>query len=201
MDITLALILAGVFVAIAGLYVLMIQSRKATYRKMAQAVEADYESQGAFKTGKITGTTQGRTFTVEPFTTGGGGSSTFWTRISIDCVNAGIPLAVRADFFNAFPNWKAVSTRGERKVRVFVAHITLKTVPLDDKYKDQVLRAFQGIETTIRDHVLKGDFELAESTLTFTTRGIIKNSDTIQKVLEMLNTIAGQIEAAPILCP
>ena len=59
----------------------------------------------------------------------------------------------------------------------------------------------QGIETTIRDHVLKGDFELAESTLTFTTRGIIKNSDTIQKVLEMLNTIAGQIEAAPILCP
>ena len=61
------------------------------------------------------------------------------------------------------------------------------------------LRAFQGTETTIRDHALKGDIELAESTLTFTARGIIKNSDTIQKVLEMLNTIAGQVEAAPIL--
>jgi hypothetical protein len=78
----------------------MIQARKATYRKMAQALKADYISQGAFKTGKITGTMQGRTFTVEPFTTGGGGgSSTFWTRISMDCANKGIPLTVRADFF------------------------------------------------------------------------------------------------------
>ncbi len=198
MNITLALILAGVAAAIAGLYVLMIRSRKSTYRKMAQALKADYVSQGAFKTGKITGTTHRRTFTVEPFTTGGGGSSTFWTRISIGCVNTGIPLAVRADFFKAFPNWKAVSTRGERKERVFFWHITLKTVLLDDKYKDQVLRAFQGIETTTHDHVRKGDFELAESTLTFTTRGIIKNSATIQNVLEVLNTIAGRIEARPI---
>ena len=201
MDITLGLILAGVAVAIAGLYLLIVQSRRATYRKMAQALKATYVSQGAFKAGKITGTTQGRNFTVKPFASGGGQSSTFWTRISIDCVNTGIPLTVRADFFKPFPNWKAVSTLGERKMRVFLWHITLKTVLLADKYKDQVLRAFQGIETTIRDHVLKGDFELAESTLTFTTRGIIKNSDTIQKVLEMLNTIAGQIEAAPILCP
>lgn len=198
MDITRALIPAGVAAAIAGLYVLRIQSRKATYRKMAGALNADYESQGAFKTGKITGTTQGRTFTVEPFTTGGGRSSTFWTRISIDCANTGIPLAVRADFFKAFPNWKAVSTRGERKVRVFAWHITLKTVSLDDRYKDQVLRAFQGIETTIRDHVGNGDFDLAETTLTFTKHGIMKNSATIQKVLEVLTIIAGHIEAAPI---
>ena len=61
-----------------------------------------------------------------------------------------------------------------------------------------MLRAFQGIETTTRDDVCKGNFELAESTLTFTTRGIMKNSATIQKVLEVLNTIAGQIEARPI---
>ncbi len=199
MNITLALILAGVAAAIAGLYVLIIQSRKATYRNIAQALKADYVSQGMFKTGKITGTTQGRTFTVEPFSTSSGKSSTFWTRISTDCANTGIPLTVRGDFFKAFPNWKAVSTRGERKVRVLAWHITVKTVLLDDKYKDQVLRAFQGIETTTRDHVRKGKFELAESTLTFTTHGIMKNSATIQKVLEVLNTIAGQIEAAPIL--
>ena len=199
MNKTLALILAGVAAVIAGVYVLVIQSRKATYRKMAQALNADYVSHGAFKTGKITGTTQGRSFAVEPFTTGGGGSSTFWTRISIDCANTGIPLTARADFFKAFPNWKAVSTRGERKVRVFAWRITLKTVPLDDKYKDRVLGAFQGIETTARDHMLKGNFELAESTLTFTTHGITKNSATIQGVLEMLNTVAGQIEAAPII--
>ncbi len=199
MNITLALILAGMAAAIAGLYVLIIQSRKAAYRKMAQALKADYVSQGAFKTGKITGTTQGRTFTVEPFTTCGGKSSTFWTRISIDCANTGIPLTIRADFFKAFPNWKAVSTRGERKVRVFAWHITLNTVLLDDKYKDQVLRAFQGIETTTRDHVRKGSFELAESTLTFTTHGITKDTTTIQEVLEALNTIAGKIEAAPVL--
>ena len=134
---------------------------------MAQALKADYVSQGAFTTGKITGTTQGRTFTVEPFTAGGGQSSTFWTRVSLDCANRGIPLTVRADFFKAFPNWKAVSTRGERKMRLFAWHITLKTVLLDDKYKDQVLRAFQGIETVTRDHLPKGGFELTESTLTF----------------------------------
>ncbi len=94
MNITLALILAGVAAAIVGQYVLMIQARKATYRKMAEALKADFVSQGAFKTGKITGTMQGRTFTVEPFTTGGGQSSTFGTRISIDCANKGIPLTI-----------------------------------------------------------------------------------------------------------
>ena len=137
MDITLALILSGVAAAIVGLYVLMIQSRKATYRMMAQALRADYVSQGAFKTGKITGTMQGRTFTVEPFTAGGGKGSTFWTRIFMDCANTGIPLTIRGDFFKGFPNWKAVSTRGERKMRVFLWQITLKTSQLDDKYKDQ----------------------------------------------------------------
>ena len=187
MDITLALILSGVAAAIAGLYFLMIRSRKATYRNMAQALKADYVSQGAFKTGKIKGTAQGRTFTVEPFATSGGQSSTFWTRIGIACA------------FKDFPNWKAVSTRGERKMRVFFTHITLKTVLLDDKYKEQVLRVFQGIEPTTRDYVRTGKFELAESTLAFTTRGIIKNTATIQKVVELLNTIARQIEAAPVL--
>ena len=199
MDITLALILSGVAAAIAGLYFLMIRSRKATYRNMAQALKADYVSQGAFKTGKIKGTAQGRTFTVEPFATSGGQSSTFWTRIGIACANKGIPLTVRGDFFKDFPNWKAVSTSGEREMRIFFAHITLKTVLLDDKYKEQVLRAFQGIEPTTRDYVRTGKFELAESTLAFTTRGIIKNSATIQKVVELLNTIARQIEAAPVL--
>ena len=199
MNITLAIILAGVAAAIAGLYFLMIQSRKATYRKMAQALKADYVSKGAFKTGKITGTMQGRTFTVEPFTTGGGKSSTYWTRISIDCANTGIPLTVRADFFKAFPNWKAVSTRGERKMRVFAWHITLNTVLLDDKYKDQVLHIFQGIEMNTHDHLRKGNIELTESTLSFTTHGIIKNSATTQNILDVLNTIAEQIEAAPIL--
>ena len=199
MNITLALILAGVAAAIAGLYVLVIQSRKAAYRKMAQDLNADYVSQGVLKTGKITGSAQGRTFTVEPFTTSSGKSSAYWTRIFVDCANAGIPLTARADFFKAFPNWKAVSTRGERKMRVFAWHITLKTGLLDDKYKDQVLRAFEGIDAATRDHACKGNLELAESTLTYTTRGIVKNSTTIEKVLEVLSTIAARIEAAPIL--
>lgn len=199
MDITFALILAGVAAAIAGPYALLIKSRKATYRKMAQTLEADYESQGAFKTGKITGITQGRAFTVEPFTTSSGQGATFWTRISIDCANTGIPLTVRADFFKSFPNWKAVSTRGERKERIFCWYITHKTVLLDDKYKDQVLRTFQGIEPATRNHLPKGKFELTESDLTFTTRGIMKNSTIIQRVLDVMNTIARQIEAAPIV--
>lgn len=198
-DVTFALIMAGVAAAIAGLYVLVIQSRKATYRKLAHTLMADYVSQGAFKTGKITGTTQGRAFTVEPFAAGGMNNSSFWTRISLDCANTGIPLTVRGDFFKAFPNWRAVSTSGERKMRLFAWHITLKTVLLDDKYKDQVLRAFQGIETTTHDQMRKGNFELAESTLTFTTHGIMKNSTTIEKMVQALNAIAGQIEAAPIL--
>ena len=84
-------------------------------------------------------------------------------------------------------------------MRLFAWHITLKTILLDDKYKDQVLRAFQGIETTTHDQMRKGNFELAESTLTFTTHGIMKNSATIQKVVQALNAFAGQIEAAPIL--
>ena len=65
-DVTFALIMAGVAAAIAGLYVLVIQSRKATYRKLAQALMADYVSQGAFKTGKITGTAQGRPSPLSP---------------------------------------------------------------------------------------------------------------------------------------
>ena len=84
-------------------------------------------------------------------------------------------------------------------MRVFLWHITLNTVLLDDKYKDQVLRAFQGINAGKREHLSNGSLELGESNLTFTTRGIIKNSVTIQAVLEVMNSMAEQIEAAPIL--
>ncbi len=191
----------GVIAIISVLYFFLIQHRKSQYRKIANELKADYISQGFFMTGKISGITNGKKFTIETIKTSSGKSSTFWTHISMDCQNKGIPLFIRKDFFKNFPNWKAAFTRGERKERVFFTHIDIKnaSVALEEKYQFRVLSVFQGIEPTYNKHIKKGNFNISESLISYKVNGIMKNPDRIKKVLDVLNRVAQNTENNPIM--
>lgn len=191
----------GVIAIISVLYLFLIQHRKSQYRKIANELKADYISQGFFMTGKISGITNGKKFTIENIKTSSGKSSTFWTHISMDCQNKGIPLFVRNDFFKNFPNWKAAFTVGERKERVFFTHIDIKNafIPLEEKYQFRVLSVFQGIKSTYNEHIKKGNFNISESLITYKVHGIIKNLDRIKRVLDVLNRVTQNTENNPIM--
>lgn len=192
--------IVGVIVTISGLCFFLIKHRDSRYKKIAEELKADYISQGFFKTGKISGIANGKKFTIENIKTSSGRSSTFWTHISIDCQNKGIPLFIRNDFFKNFPNWKAAFTVGERKERVFFTHITIKNafVPLEEKYYFRVLSIFQGIKFIYNKHIRKGNFNISKTVITYKVHGIMKNLDKIKRVLDALNRVIQNIENNPI---
>lgn len=186
----------GVMAIIFVLYFFLIQYRKSQYRKIANELKADYISQGYFMTGKISGITNGKKFTIEHIK-----SRTFWTHISMDCQNKGIPLFIRSDFFKNFPNWKAAFTMGEAKIRVFFTHIHMKNtfIALEEKYQFRVLSMFQGIESTYNEHIKKGNFNISESLITYQVHGIMKNLDRIKRILDVLNRVTQNTETNPIM--
>ncbi len=181
-------------------YTLMVQYRKSRYRKIAEELGADYIPQRFFSTGKISGITNGKQYTIENIETGGGRGGASQTHISMECQNKGIPLFIRNDFFEMFPNWKAAFAVGDRKEKVFFTHIDIEdaALPLDEKYRTRVSSVFQGIESTYIGRIKKGDFHISESLITYKVHENTKNIDKIKGVLDVLNHVIQNIENNPI---
>src|ERR1700739_4633159 len=113
--------IGGFFFFLWIIYFADVQLRRRKYRQIANALGAEYQSQGLFKTGKIAGSGNHRNYTVENVVAG----RATWTTVEMPCLNQGIPLHIHGRFFKTFPDWKYAFTRGERTERVFNTHITL----------------------------------------------------------------------------
>src|ERR1700746_2928231 len=143
MDAFLGLVSIGGFICLLFILVLCsYQLRRRKYRQIASWLGAQYQSQGLFNSGRIAGTFNHRTYTVETEDRGRAGT---WTTLRTPCMNKGIPLHIHGRFFNPFPNWKYAFTSGDRTERVFFTHLTLQNVgiPLQEKYRAAVQRLFQ----------------------------------------------------------
>jgi hypothetical protein len=77
-------------------YFVSIHFRRLRYRKIAEELGAEYQSQGLFKTGEIAGSNNGRKFSIATKDTGGGRGSSNSTTISIHCANKGMPFLCMA---------------------------------------------------------------------------------------------------------
>src|SRR5579864_455824 len=150
MDAFLGLVSVGGFVCLLLTLVLCsYQLRRRKYRQIASELGAQYQAQGLFKSGTITGAIDRRTFTVETEDRGRGGT---WTTLRMRCMNRGIPLHIHGDFFKPFPNWKYAFMLGDRTERVFLTHLTLQNVgiPLEERYRTAVQGLFH--EFALQDH-------------------------------------------------
>jgi hypothetical protein len=188
----------GAFFFIFSIYFLHIQLRRAKYRKIADELRAEYQSQGLFKTGKIAGSSNHRKYTVE---NAEGFRGSMWTTVEMQCVNKGIPLHIHGRFFKTFPNWKYAFTRGDRAERVFVTNVTLQNVgiPLEEKYKIEVQGLFQEFALLDCAFLKKGLICIEQDTMSFTIHGVLKKLEGIREILSLLTRVADQIESTPIV--
>ena len=198
MDAFLSLASVGGFVCFLLILVLCsYQLRKRKYRRIANALGAQYQAQGWFNSGKIAGAINQRTYTVETVDRGRGGT---WTTVRMQCANKGIALHIHGHFFNPFPNWKYAFTLGDRTERVFFTHLTLKNVgiPLEEKYRGRVQSLFQEFALLNYGFLRKGHLGMDENSVVFTSRGALRKSDVVQQILSVLTGVADRIEAAPV---
>ena len=189
-------------VSIGGLLVILVlfsyQLRRRKYRRIANELGAQYQSQGLFNSGKIAGAINQRTYTVETEDRGRAGA---WTTVRIQCMNKGIPLHIHGHFFNPFPNWKYAFTVGDRTERVFFTHLTLQNVgiPLEEKYRVEVQSLFQEFALLNSGFLRKGRLGIDQDSIVFTMRGALGKLNVIQQILSVLTGVADRIEAAPVL--
>lgn len=188
---------AGLFIFLAIIYFVSLQLRRRKYQNVANELGAEYQSQGLFKPGKIAGSSNQRTFTIETVER----SRATWTIVEMACVNRGIPLHIHGRFFKSFPNWKYAFTRGDRTERVFVTHITLQNVgiPLDEKYRTEVQGLFQ--ETALLNYAFlrKGQINIESDTISCVLNGGLRRLEVIREILSVLSKVADRIESAPVV--
>jgi len=191
----------GICVFVLLFYFFYLQLRWLKYIKIAEELQAEYQSQGLFKTGVIAGSSYDRKYTIETREIAVGKGSSTWTTISIDCVNKGIPLQMEGGFFKTFPNWKYAYTMGDRKERVFVTNITLQNVPvpLEEKYKLQVQGLFQEIVLLQHDLLNKGHMRIQQDQISFTTHGVLKNVAAARQTISLLIKVAERIESSLVI--
>ena len=199
MDTLLGLVsVAGFFLFSLILVLCSYQLRRRKYQQIANELGAEYQSQGLFKSGKIAGSSNRRTYTIENEE---GSRSGSWTVIEMQCVNKGIPLHIHGRFFKNFPNWKYAFTEGDRTERVFVTNVTLQNVgiPLEEKYRIEVQGLFQEFAPLNSEILRKGQVRIEQDSMSFTIHRVLRKVEVIREILSVLAGVADRIESAPIV--
>jgi hypothetical protein len=189
--------IAGFILFLLLLVLCSYELRRWKYRQIADELQAEYQSQGLFKAGKIAGASNHRKYTIENVVWG----RATWTTVEMPCLNKGIPLHLHGHFFKEFPNWKYAFTMGDRTERVFITHITLQNVgiPLEEKYRIEVQGLFQETAQLNSSLLREGLISIDKETISFKVNGTLKKLEVIQQILSILTGVADRIESAPIV--
>lgn len=189
---------AELILAVLLFYFVYLQLRRLKYRRIAGGLQAEYESQGLFKSGEIIGSSKGRKYSIRTRTFG----RSIWTTFTMDCANKGILLRLGGHFFKDFPNWKFAYTRSDRSERVFVTNVTISNgdVPLQEKYHTQVQCIFQEVALVDSEWLRKwrNRVEIKQDAVSYTTHGVLKNIAVAKQILSFLAKVAERIEAEPV---
>jgi hypothetical protein len=183
---------------VLSVYFVYLQLRRLKYKRIADELQAEYDSQGIFRTGEIVGSINGRKYTIRTRES----RRTTWTTFSIDCVNKGIRLSVDGKFFNPFPNWKYAFAKAERTQQVFAISVSFPnaSVPLEEKYRSQVQNLFQ--EIALLGSKLLGKWrnhiEIDQNAVSFTMHGVLNNAAMAREVISLLSMVVERIESKPL---
>lgn len=187
-------------IGIATIYLfIVIPSRVRHYKEIAIKLNAKYTPTSQ-SNAEISGVFNGKEYTIKTLLIGGyggtiGKAAYRWTEISIIYDNQATPLIIKKRFFKNFPDWKEIFTKGDRKERVFGAHINLKNVPIpiEEKYKQQVVQIFQELKCKYNQDIRKGDVSIDAAAVSYKTFGIITDLQKIKTILNFLEDITKSI--------
>jgi hypothetical protein len=160
--------IAGIFFFLLSIYCVHVQFRRRKYRQIANELGAEYQSQGLFKTGKITGFSNNRKYIIK--NEDGARGSGMWTVI---------PLEFRRGFFKSFPNWRYA-------------------VQLDEKYRAAVQGVFEEFALLNYGFLRKGSLRIEQDDMFFMIGGVLKNLEEIRQILSVLTGVADRMESEPI---
>jgi hypothetical protein len=194
------ILVLGVGVFIFLIFFISIQLRRMKYRKIAEELGAEYQSQGLLRGGTIAGSSDGRQYSIRTRDTGRGRGSSNWTAISMRCTNQGIPLLMESGFFKSFPNWKYAFSVGDRTQKVLGAAITLQNAPvrLEEKYQSQVESLFHEVVLLHSDLLKKGYLRIQQDQITFNLHGVLRNAEVARQSVALLADLAHRIESNPV---
>jgi hypothetical protein len=192
-----ALFAAGAFVFVLLVSLLALQWRRRKYGLLAEALGAQYESNGFARTGKITGSQDGRAYRIETRDFGRGG---VWTVVTVECTNRGLDFSLHGSFFKNFPNWKYAFATGNGTDKPSGMKIALLpgAAPLEERYRTPVQRLFQEAALEGAEILRRGNIRIEPAAVSFTGRGVLTDASAIQQLLFRLTDVARHIESDPI---
>ncbi len=193
-----ALFTALTFALALAIYLIFLQWRRLKYRKLADALGAQYQSQGLTNTGEIIGSENGRKYTID---TKAAGRSGMWTIASLECVNRGISLSIYGGFFKAFPDWKCIFMKGDGSDSASGIKIALLNAdrPLEEKYKLPVQDLFREMAFLEGQVLKKGHLRIDQDRISFTQHGVLMTADVVRQIISQLTELARRIESEPVL--
>jgi hypothetical protein len=188
----------AIILCILLFFFISLQLSRRKYRRIADELQAEYEPEGLLATGTIAGASGGRKYTIKTRQS----RHATWTTYSLSCINKGLRLSLRGRFFKPFPNWKSAFAKGESTQRVFGLTVGFPnaSVPLDEKYREQVQTLFQ--EIALLDSKLLGKWrnqlDVEQDAVSFTTTGLLKNVEAVRHTIALLANVAEHIESQPV---
>jgi hypothetical protein len=178
----------GLMGSVSVMFFALVQMRRGRCRETARQLQAEYVSQGLFKTGNIIGDINGRRFEIHNTVSACGDSQFYVTLIRIKCNHRSIPLSLAGDFFKELPNWELITTRGD-----FGAPIRLP-----DEYQPQALNVFREVRDISKNCMGRGSIDIDKTYIAYSSSGIIQNTDRIRSLLDLIIKIAEILETKPI---
>jgi len=196
----LSLIIAS-FIVLSIIAFWLLQKTRKLLRKMADDLQAKYESKGPFDYGKITGRCNNRAFEIKLKYESVVGSKSMYTFISMPFEYRGPSLLIRDGFFKNFPDWNELRISWKAKeVNGVVKYFKLDRAvfPLDEKYRNQIYSIFSGIKTDDGNIFRWSTINISENKITFMRWGVLKRLEVIRDILAKISIIASRIEENPI---
>jgi len=174
------------------LYFFVILKRKYKFKKVALLLGAKYINEGFFKNERI----EGDDFVVSTVKVGGGRSSSFFTRISLKCLDIKDNLLLKTSFFEKFPDWKYAKTLGKSEERVFITTVLLdRYIEVNDEQKKLLVEVFSKSECN-KENIFRelkankiDQVIISPGGLEIRFRGVMQNGERMRRTIELLRTI------------
>jgi len=186
----------AIYLVVLSSYFIYFQRRRRNYRRMARELGSACNSRGLFRTGEISGSSNGRKYAIrEKWVVG----SSIWTTFSMGCVNKGISFCVEGYFFNRFPNWKYVYA-GSHEGEFGTLSIRKGSVPLEEKYHTRIQGLF-GELLLLEPELLakwRNEIRVEREAVSFAMPYVLKNAALARRIIVLLAKVADRIEAQPI---
>jgi len=191
------------FVALPVLgYAIVALTRKPRFRALASKLGAAYTDTGWFAPGKITGDR----FVIEAYTRSLGRHSTYRTSVRVAARGTPGRFLVKPGFFKVFPNWEFAKILELRPERAFVTEISVPRYVEPTREQREIFLqwlARASVNPALLHEALTTarirEIVIEDGSIVTGFSGFVSNFARLQRTVDVLLRLAGEVPAGPTL--